>query len=99
MIKPSPKQLRCQHRAAPRWSREQIRAARQAPLAPLLQARGLELIDCEAGNFRLPAFAGLIIKDSYWRWPEHGLAGNAIDFYMQVLGLLFHEAMLQITGT
>ena len=83
----------------PRWSREQIRAARLAPLAPLLQKRSLQLIEQEAGNFVLPAFPGLIVKDSYWRWPERDRAGNAIDFFVQVLGLSFHDAMRQITGT
>jgi len=81
-----------------RWSREQIRAARIAPLVPLLQQRGLELIAREAGNFILPAYPGLIVKDSYWRWPERNLAGNAIDFQVQVLGLSFHDAMCQIIG-
>ena len=60
----------------PRWSREQIRAARLVPLVPLLQRCGLQLIEREAGNFTLPAYPGLIIKDSYWRWPERELAGN-----------------------
>ncbi len=83
---------------APRWSREQIRAARLAPLVPLLQQRGLELVAREAGNFILPAYPGLIIKDSYWRWPQRNLAGNAIDFHVQVLRLSFHDAMRQING-
>lgn len=83
----------------PRWSREQIRAARLAPLPPLLQQRGLQLIPREAGNFILPAYPGLIVKDSYWRWPERDLAGNSIDFFMRVLGHSFHETMRQITGT
>jgi hypothetical protein len=86
-------------RQGPRWSREQIRAARLAPLAPLLQKRGLQLVVGEADNFSLPAYPGLILKDSYWRWPERNLAGNAIDFHVQVLGLSFHDAMRQITGT
>ncbi len=81
-----------------RWTREQIRAARLAPLAPLLQKRGLQLVPREAGNFMLPAYPGLIIKESYWRWPERNLAGNAIDFQVQVLGLSFHDAMRQIIG-
>jgi len=68
-------------------------------LAPLLRQGGRELIAQDAGNFILPAFPGLIIKASYWRWPERHLAGNAIDFHVQVLGLSFHEAMRQITGT
>ena len=83
----------------PRWTREQIRAAHVASLVPLLQQRGLELIECEAGNYTLPAYPGLIVKDSYWRWPERDLAGNANDFHVQVLGLTFHDAMRQITGT
>jgi hypothetical protein len=40
----------------PRWTREQIRAARLAPLVPLLQKRGLQLAEREAGNFVLPAY-------------------------------------------
>jgi hypothetical protein len=82
-----------------RWTREQIRAARVVLLAPLLLKRGLQLIPREAGNFILPDFPGLIIKDSYWRWPDRDLAGNAIDFHVQVLGLSFHNAMRQITHT
>ena len=82
-----------------RWTREQIRAARVAPLAPLLQKRKLEIFAQDAGNFILPAYPGLIVKDCYWRWPERNLAGNAIDFCVQVLGLSFHDAMRQITGT
>ena len=85
-------------RQGPRWSREQIRAARLAPLLPLLHKRGLQVVEREAGNFGLPAYPGLIIKDSYWRWPERNLAGNAIDFCVQVLGLSFHDSMCQITG-
>ena len=89
MTNPSPK--------GPRWSREQIRAARLAPLIPLLEKRGLQLIQREAGNYTLPSYPGLIVKDSYWRWPERDQAGNAIDFFMRVLGLSFHDAMRQIT--
>jgi hypothetical protein len=46
----------------------------------------------------LPASPGLIVKDSYWRWLERNLAGNAIDFFMRVLGLSFQDAMCQLTG-
>jgi hypothetical protein len=46
----------------------------------------------------LPAYPGPIIKDSCWRWPERKLAGNAIDFHVQVLGLSFHDAMRQFIG-
>ena len=76
-----------------RWSREQIRAARLAPLVPLLQKRGLPLIALPGGNFELATRKGLLIKASYWRWPERDLAGNAIDFHVQVLGLSFHDTI------
>jgi hypothetical protein len=66
-------------------------------LVGLLQKRGLQLLPREAGNFILPAYPGLVVKGSYWRWPQRNLAGNAIDFHVQVLGLSFHEAMCQIT--
>ena len=56
------------------------------------------MVEKPAANFELPAYPGLIVKDSYWRWPERNLAGNAIDFHTQVLGLSFHDAMRQIIG-
>src|SRR3974390_1490496 len=56
-----------------RWTREQIRAARMAPLVPLLHKRGLQLIQKETGNFELSAFPGLILKERYWRWPQRTL--------------------------
>jgi hypothetical protein len=82
----------------PRWNREQIRAARLAPLVPLLEKRRFQLLACPADNFELAAYPGLLIKNSYWRWPQRNLAGNTIDFFVQVLGLSFHQAMSQITG-
>ena len=83
----------------PRWFREQIRAARLALLVPLLHQRGLQFIEREAGNFVLPAYPGLLVKDSYWRWPERERAGNAIDFHTQILGVSFNEAMRSLTQT
>jgi hypothetical protein len=68
-----------------------------APLVPLLRRRNFQLIELMADNFELAAYKGLLIKDSYWRWPERNQAGNAIDFFVQVLGLSFNDAMRQIT--
>ena len=85
-------------RRQPRWTREQIRAARMAPLTPLLRKRDLQLVELAAGNFELVAYRGLLIKDSYWRWPQRNLAGNTIDFFVQVLGFSFHQAMREIIG-
>ena len=83
-------------RTAPRWTREQIRAARLAPLVPLLERRGLVLLETGGGNFEVRAYPGLIGKDCYWRWPERDLAGNAIDFCTQILRLSFHDAMREL---
>ena len=54
----------------PPWTREQIRAARTAPLVPLLEKRGLKFVETGGGNFLVTAYPGLIVKESYWRWPE-----------------------------
>lgn len=81
------------------WTREQIRTARQAALVPLLQKRHLCLTSKEAGNFELTAYPGLIVKESYWRWPQRNMAGNTIDFFVQVLGLSFTNAMREITAS
>ena len=78
------------------WTREQIRDARMAELASFLEKRGHQLVETGGGNFLVPAFPGLIVKDSYWRWPERGLSGNAIDFLVQVFGLSFHAAMTEL---
>ena len=66
-------------------------------LPPLLEKRGLALRDRDAGNFEVEQYKGLLLKASYWRWPERDMAGNAIDFYTKVLGLSFNEAMHELT--
>ena len=80
----------------PRWTREQIRAARLAPIVPLLRQRSLALLELDADNFELTAHPGLLIKDSYWRWPEQNKSGNTLDLLTQILGLSFHQAMQAI---
>lgn len=82
---PPPRQLFRRHEpsipkiaVAKNLAREQIRAARMAPLVPLLQKGGLQLTKKHADNFELSAFPGLIVNQSYWRWPGHNLEGNAI---------------------
>ena len=47
-----------------RWTRQQIRAGRLAPLTLLLRRRGLQLIELPAGNFELAVNKGLLLKDS-----------------------------------
>jgi len=38
------------------------------------------------------------LEGRYWRWPQRNQAGNTIDFFVQVLGLSFHQAMCEITA-
>jgi len=78
------------------WSREQIRSTRRIELAPLLEKRGLDLRDRGAGNVEPEHYRGILIKASYWRWPERDLSGNTIDFYLNILGLSFNDAMKEI---
>ncbi len=79
------------------WTREQIRAARKTDLPVLLEKRGLALVETGGGNFLVSAFHGLIVKESYWRWPERNMSGNAIDFHVQVLRWTFHATMTELT--
>jgi hypothetical protein len=79
-----------------KWSRQQIRAARAAPLPPLLLREGLRLREAPGGNVELVDYAGLVVKQSYWRWPERNMHGNAIDLFVNVLGFSFAQAMERI---
>lgn len=54
-------------------------------IAPLLEKRGLHVMESGGGNYTVREHPGLVIKDAYWRWPERNLSGNAIDLCMQVL--------------
>ena len=80
----------------PRWSKEQIRAARMVAIAPLLEKRRLHLIESGGGNYIIREHPGLIVKDSYWRCPERNTGGNAIDLLTQVFRLGFNEAMQEL---
>jgi hypothetical protein len=81
----------------PRWSKEDIRAARMVAIAPFLEKRGMHLSESGGGNYTIREYPGLIIKESYWRWPEREIGGNAIDLCQNVLRLGFNEAMVELT--
>jgi hypothetical protein len=77
-----------------KWSAEQIRNARQAPLKPLLESLGYRQQELENGNMEVHGLPKpIIIKEHYWHCPEDGTGGNAIDLLMQVMGMSFNEAM------
>ena len=86
------------------WTKSAIREARKAELLPLLLQRGYRLQPRLNGNYtvlpdpEVPTRpAGLLVKANYWTWPERDLSGNTIDFFVQVEGQTFHQAMAIIT--
>ena len=88
--------MTCPQRRSTPWTRDQIRAARRASLPELLRARGLHLRQAGGGNCRIDEHPGIVVKDSFWREPDTERAGNAIDFFVHVLGMSFNEAMRTI---
>ena len=86
------------------WTKSAIREARKAELAPLLSGRGYRLLPLDNGNYRIlpdpedqSVPAGLVVKQNFWIWTDRQLDGNTIDFFIQVEGKSFHEAMRIIT--
>ena len=81
------------------WTRSSIRAARQAPLQPVLEQLGYRLEPRPNDNYVITDqhCGEIVIKDHYWHCPGTELAGNAIDFLMRIRGATFHEAMQQLT--
>jgi hypothetical protein len=82
------------------WTKSVIREARKADLVPILLARGYRLLPAANGNYRvLPdpdhdtAPVGLVVKQNFWTWNEKHVAGNAIDFFTQIEGKTFRQAM------
>ena len=70
-------------RAASRsGSQQQIRAARLTALRPLQQKRPFALHEHPLDNWELPTYRGLIVKDSYWRWPQRNSADSSIHFFV-----------------
>ena len=80
-----------------KWTREQIRAARQALLPEILEREGLSLRHTGADNYKPVEHPEMIIKDCYWRSARSDESGNTIDFLVKVRGMSFDQAMETIT--
>ena len=79
------------------FTREEIRDARRVDLPPLLRREGYILRELGGGNHELRDHPGIIVKECFWRCPDTGRAGNAIDLFTRVLGLSFTDTMRIIT--
>ena len=82
----------CPQRKTP-WRKDQIRSARRVNLVELLARRGLHLQSTGNGNYDIHEHPGIVVKHSYWCWPERDISGNTIDFFVDVLELSFNHAM------
>jgi hypothetical protein len=55
---------------------------------------GVILQPLEDGNARLVGEPGNVIeKQNYWIRTDTGQSGNAIDFFVKIRGMSFHETM------
>jgi hypothetical protein len=79
------------------WDKYQIYEASLTPLAPLLRDLGFVLRPLPHGAFLVASYEDLTINYCFWQWPSHGLRGNAIEFFTQVRGLSFQQAMFILT--
>ena len=76
------------------WNRSEIRRARQTPLKPVLERLGYRLNPMANDNdVVIGVSPDIVVKDRYWVCADTGQAGNAIDFFVKIRGLSFHEAM------
>jgi len=81
------------------WTKAEIRAARQAPLKPLLERLGYRLSPTGQDNYLVVGLPSeIVIKAHYWVCLEDGSAGNAIDFLVKIQGKSFSEAMHLLCG-
>jgi hypothetical protein len=80
------------------WSREQIRAARQTPLKPVLERLGYRLHPTANDNYVVVGLVPeIVIKDHYWVCADTEAAGNAIDLLVKLRGMSFNDAMRLLT--
>ena len=71
-----------------------IRRARQVALKPVLISLGYQLQELRNGNYRVHRLAAdIVIKDHYWVSKDHGSAGNAIDYLVDIEGFTFNRAV------
>lgn len=73
-------------------SQAQVVMARKANLEAYLRDRGYEL-EQEGRQCRVKAMSGLFVTRNLWYWHSKQQGGNALDYLIQIEGLLFLDAI------
>lgn len=77
---------------------EDIAKARKANLVEYLLRNGYDLKLELKGNYRLPGYGGLIIKENFWHNFSEKTKGNSVDFLVKYLHMDFRTAVAELLG-
>lgn len=77
-----------------RWTKADIRNARQVILKPVLEALDYQLEHTVGDNYKVLGLTrDITIKAGYWICHDDGTSGNAIDFLTKIDGKSFSQTM------
>lgn len=79
-----------------KYSKEQIRQARQADLAEFLKSKGVNLIR-NGTRYRHPDHTSLVFTKNSYYWNSRAESGNSIDYLVKHLGYSFNQAVYELT--
>lgn len=79
-----------------KFSKEQIRQARQADLAEFLKSKGYRLIR-NGTRYRHPDHNSLVFTKNSYYWNSRSETGNSIDYLVKHLGYDFTTAVYELT--
>lgn len=79
-----------------KYSKEQIRQARQADLAEFLKSKGVNLIR-NGTRYRHPDHNSLVFTKNSYYWNSRSETGNSIDYLVKHLGYDFTTAVYELT--
>jgi len=79
-----------------KFSKEQIKQARQADLAEFLKSKGVNLIR-NGTRYRHPDHNSLVFTKNSYYWNSRSETGNSIDYLVKHLGYDFTTAVYELT--
>lgn len=80
-----------------KYSKEQIRQARQADLAEFLKSKGVNLIR-NGTRYRHPKHSSLVFTKNSYYWNSKSESGNSIDYLVKYEGYTFSRAVYELTN-